>query len=122
MEELLRWLEMQGFLRMVSLLWATGPNGKHLKVVRNARISQNGFIVMGNRLKWKKFEGGEKCKNFSKWFHCNWQAAHMEDEKGFQRGLIIMGDLPGRKDKMSEREDMIGLDGERGLKSTLERT
>jgi len=46
----------------------------------------------------------------------------MEDEKGFQRGLIIMGDLPGRKDKMSEREDMIGLDGERGLKSTLERT
>ena len=45
----------------------------------------------------------------------------MENEKSFERGLIIMGDLPGRKDKMSERDDMIGLDGERGLKSALER-
>jgi hypothetical protein len=38
-------------------------------VVRNAMNSQNGFIVMGNRPK-------------------------MEDEKSFQRGLIMMGDLP----------------------------
>ena len=45
----------------------------------------------------------------------------MEDEKSFERGLIIMGDLPWRKGKMSERDDMIGLDGERGLKSALER-
>ena len=44
---------MQGFLEMVSLLWATGPNGRSLKMERNARISQNGFIVMGNWPKWK---------------------------------------------------------------------
>ena len=52
---------MQGFLKLVSLLWATGPNG---------------------------------------------------DEKSFEKGLIIMGDLPGKKGKMSERDNMIGLDGE----------
>jgi hypothetical protein len=45
----------------------------------------------------------------------------MEDEKGFQRGLVVMGDLPGGKDEMSEKDDMIGLYGERGLKSALER-
>jgi hypothetical protein len=44
----------------------------------------------------------------------------MEDEKSFQRGLIVMGDLPRRKNKMSEKDDMIGLEGERGLKSALE--
>ena len=74
---------------------------------------------MGNRPKWKKFEDGEKCKDFSKWFHCYGQLAQMEDEKSFERGLIIMGDLPGRKGKMSEKNNMIGLDGERGLKSAL---
>jgi hypothetical protein len=71
-------------------------------VVRNAKISQNGFIAMGNRPKWKKFEGGEKCKDFLKRFHCYGQPAQMEDKKCFERGLIIIGDLPGRKDKMSE--------------------
>jgi hypothetical protein len=40
------------------------------------------------------FEGGEKSKDFSKWFHCNGQPAQMEDEKSFQRGLIVMSDLP----------------------------
>jgi len=40
------------------------------------------------------FEGGEKCKDFSKWFQCNGQPAQMEDEKSFQRGLIVMSDLP----------------------------
>jgi hypothetical protein len=50
-------------------------------VVRNARISQNGFIVMGKRPKWKilkveDFEGGEKCKDFSK------------------NGFIVMGNRP----------------------------
>jgi len=29
------------------------PIRKILKVVRNAKISQNGFIVMGNQPKWK---------------------------------------------------------------------
>ena len=52
---------------------------KFLEVVRNAKISQNGFIVMGNRPKWEKFEGGEKCKEFSKWFHCYGQPAQMEE-------------------------------------------
>ena len=103
---------MQRFLKMVSLLWATGPNGRSLKVGRNARISQNGCIVMGNQPKWKNFEGGEKCQDFAKWFHYYGQPAQMENEKSFERGLIIMGDLPGRKGKMSERDNMIGLDGE----------
>jgi hypothetical protein len=43
-----------------------------LKVVRNAKISQ-------------------------KWFHCYGQPAQVEDEKCFERGLVIMGDLPGRE-------------------------
>ena len=76
---------------------------------------------MGKRPKWKKFEDGEKCEDFSKWFPCYGQPTQMEDEKSFERGMIIMGDLPGRKGKMFERDNMIGLDGERGLKSALER-
>jgi hypothetical protein len=40
------------------------------------------------------FEGDEKCEDLLKWFHCNAQPAYMEDEKSFQRGLIVMGDLP----------------------------
>jgi hypothetical protein len=40
------------------------------------------------------FQSGEKCEDFSRWFHCNGQPAQMEDEKSFQRGLIMMGDLP----------------------------
>jgi len=59
---------MREFLKMVSLYWSTSPKWKILKVVRNARISKkkNGFIVMGTRPKWKNFESGEKCKDFSK--------------------------------------------------------
>jgi hypothetical protein len=50
----------------------------------------------------ENFGGGEKCKDFSKWFHCNGHAAQMEDEKSFQRGLIMMGDLPKwEKNKIS---------------------
>ena len=41
-----------------------------------------------------------------------WAPAQMEDEKSFERGLIIMGALPGRKGKILERDNMIGLDGE----------
>jgi hypothetical protein len=74
-------------------------------MVRNAKISQNGFIVMGNRPIWKilKVVRNAKisqngfnvmCKDFSKWFQCNGQPAQMEDEKSFQRGLIVMSDLP----------------------------
>ena len=40
------------------------------------------------------FGGGEKCEDFSKWFHCNGQLAQIEEKKNFQRGLIMMGDLP----------------------------
>ena len=43
------------------------------------------------------FGSGEKCEDFSKWFHCNRPLAQMEDEKSFQRGLIVMGDLPKQK-------------------------
>jgi hypothetical protein len=28
-----------------------------------------------------------------RWFNCNMQLAQIEDEKSFQRGLIMMGDL-----------------------------
>jgi hypothetical protein len=63
-------------------------------MMKNTNIFQSGFM--------EKFEGGEKCKDFSKWFHCYGQPAQMEYEKCFERGLIIMGDLPGRKEKMSE--------------------
>jgi hypothetical protein len=34
----------------------------------------------------------------------------MEEEKSFQRGLIVMGDLLGEKNKMSWRDHMVGLE------------
>jgi hypothetical protein len=37
---------------------------KILEKVRNVRISQNGFIVLGNQPKMEDFKGGEKCKDF----------------------------------------------------------
>ena len=49
---------------------------KILEEVRNTRISQNGFIIMGNRPKMEDFEGGEKCKDFLK------------------NGFIIIGNWP----------------------------
>ena len=68
---------MQRFLKMVLLLWATGPNGKSWKVMRNARISQRlVLIVMGNRPEMKDFEGGEKCQDFS------------------ENGFIVIGNRP----------------------------
>ena len=85
--------------------------GKSLKVGRRARISHNGFIVMGNRPKWDGLKVGRNARISQKWFHCYGQPAQRE-EVCFERGLIIMSDLPGRKDKMSERDNMIGLDGE----------
>jgi hypothetical protein len=99
-----------------------GKIQRFFKVVRNAKISQNGFIVMGNRPKnGKSLKVGRNARISQKWFHCYGQPAQMEDEKCFERGLIIMGDLPGQEDKMSKKDDMIGLDGEQGLKSALER-
>jgi hypothetical protein len=52
------------------------------------------FHYNGQPAKWTNFESGEKCKDFSKWFYCNGQPTRIEDEKSFQRGLIVMGDLP----------------------------
>jgi hypothetical protein len=46
---------------------------------------------------WEKFEGGEKRKDFSKMVSFYGQPAQVEDEKCFERGLVIMGDLPGRE-------------------------
>jgi hypothetical protein len=54
---------------VVLLQWAICLDENFLKEVRNARI-------------------------FQKWFHCNRQPAQIEDEKSFQRGLIMVGDLP----------------------------
>jgi hypothetical protein len=34
------------------------------------------FKVVKNK---KIFQSGEKCKDFSKWFHCNGQPAQIED-------------------------------------------
>jgi len=73
-------------------------NTKFFRVVRNAKISQNGkkckdfskwsccngrpaqmkicfFEVVKNA---KIFQSGEKCEDFSKWFHCYGQPAQME--------------------------------------------
>ena len=68
----------------------------------------SGRIVMGELPRENYFESGEKWKDFSKWFHYNGQPARIEDEKSFQRGLIVMGDLP-RWNEMSWRDDMIGF-------------
>jgi len=35
----------------------------------------------------------------------------MEDEKSFQRGLIVINDLPRWKNEMSWKDNMIGLKG-----------
>jgi len=123
------------------------------KMVKNTEIFQSGLVVMGDLPRWKTqrffkevkntniFQSGEKCEDFSKWFHCNGQPAQMEDEKSFQRGLTVMGDLPMWKkwNVLKERHDRtqrhiiqetgarmsvwkeIGLEGERGLKSTFRR-
>jgi len=88
---------------------------------KNTKIFQSGLVVLGDLprkgfekykdffknmkifkvvlLCWvtcpgENFRGGEKCENFSKWFHCNGQAAQMKGEKSFQKGLIVIGDLP----------------------------
>ena len=66
------------------------------KVVKNAEIFQSGFIVMGNRPKWKM-------------------------KKVFKEVWLLWVTYPGGKDEMSEKDDMIGLYGERELKSALKR-
>jgi len=63
--------------------------------MKNTQIFQSGLVVMGDLPRWKV----------------------LKNTKNFHSGLIVMGDLP----KMSEKDDMIGLEGERGLKSALER-
>ena len=105
--------------------------------VKNTKIFQSGLVVTGDLprcnifgggekydefSKWfycnrqpapdGRWKGGEKFKDFSKWFYCNGQPTQMEDEKSFQRGMIMMGDLPRwKKNEMSWRNDMIGLEG-----------
>jgi hypothetical protein len=104
------------FLKMVLLLWATGPKIEKFEGGEKCKdFLKMVLLLWATGTKWKK------CKDFSKWFHCYGQPAQIEDEKCFERGLITMGDLPGQEDKMSEKDDIIGLDGEQGLKSTLER-
>jgi hypothetical protein len=51
--------------------------------MKNAKIFQNDLIVCPS----------EKCKYFSKWFHCNGRPAQVKNTKIFQNGLIVMGDL-----------------------------
>jgi hypothetical protein len=41
------------------------------EIVKVVKISQNDFIVMGHWPRCNIFGGGEKCEEFSKWFHCN---------------------------------------------------
>jgi hypothetical protein len=73
--------------------------------VKNAKIFRR-FFQNGEKYrdfsKWsccngrpaQVFQSDEKYEDFSKWFHCNGQPAQMKDEKNFQKGLIVMGDLP----------------------------
>jgi hypothetical protein len=75
--------------------------GDFFKMVKNTEIFQSGLVVMGDLHRFFKvmkntkiFQSGEKYEDFSKWFHCNGQPAQMKDEKNFQKGLIVMGDLP----------------------------
>jgi hypothetical protein len=48
----------------------------------------------------KDFGGGEKYKDFSKWFQCNGQPTQTEDDKVVrnakisQNGFIVMGNRP----------------------------
>jgi len=46
-------------------------NTKIFQNDENAKIFQSGLVVMGDLPGWNFFGGGEKCKDFSKWFHCN---------------------------------------------------
>jgi hypothetical protein len=48
-----KWWEMRRFFQSGFIVMGNRPRWKILKVVRNAKISQNGFIVMGNRPRWK---------------------------------------------------------------------
>jgi hypothetical protein len=70
-------------------------------VVKNTKIFQIGLIVTGNLPRQKNFGGGEKCEDFSKWFHCNGQKTQMEDFEGGEKckdfsknGFIVMGNRP----------------------------
>ena len=105
-----KWWKIQGFLK-----WSC-CNGWPAQV-KNMKIFQRGEKYR-DFSKWsccngqpaQVFQSDEKYEDFSKWFHCNGQPAQMKDEKNFQKGLIVMGDLPMWK-KNSWRDDMIGLKG-----------
>ena len=65
-EDVSKWLKMQRFFKVVK-------NTKIFsKVVRNAKISQN----------------GEKCKDFSKWSYCNERPVQVENTKILKWGKI----------------------------------
>jgi len=95
---------------------------RFFKVVRNAEIFQSSLVVMGKLPRWKTRRFFKEVTNvkiflkmwemrkFLKMVTCNGQPTQMEDEKSFQRGLIVMGDLP-RWNEMSWRDEMIGLEG-----------
>jgi hypothetical protein len=43
----------------------------------------------------KIFQSGAKCKDFSKWFHCNGQPAQIEDFKGGEKCMDFSKDCNG---------------------------
>jgi len=61
------------------------PRWKILKMVRNAKISQNGFIVIGNRPRWKILKV-------------------VSNAKISQNGFIVMGNQPKWKMKIVFKE------------------
>jgi len=65
-------------------------------VVKNTKIFQSGLVVMGDLPRWKM-------------------------KKVFKEVWLLWVTYPGGKDEMSEKDNMIGLYGERELKSALER-
>jgi len=69
---------------------------------------------------WEKFEGGEKRKDFSKMVLLLWATGPNGRWKVFWKRSDYNG-WPTQMKRQNVWNDMIGLDGERGLKSALER-
>jgi len=71
--------------------------------IKNTEIFQCGLVVIGDLSRCNIFGGGEKYKEFSKWFHCTRQPAQMEDEKVVrnakisQNGFNVTGNRPKQK-------------------------
>jgi hypothetical protein len=64
------------------------------------------------------FQNGEKCGDFSKWFHCNGQPTQMEDEKSFQTHYLRVkgSEAHSKRDRVRKRSSRGGQELEGALK------